>query len=338
MRTFRSRQAPNTNFAAGPSTPVARQAPPPWSMRPTTFRWLAILTTVFVYAQISLGAAVRVSGSGLGCGNDWPLCRGRILPPANTHAIVEYAHRTVGSITGALLIGAVLVGWLTFRHRQPLIVRLVASATGLIVLEGLLGALVVFKDLSGALVLAHLAVALALMGLLIGASILAVPGSGNPTSRTFRKLTLLAAALTYILLLTGAGVVATGADEVCKSWPFCNRGLGSNFDGVVLYATLHRLAAGLVGLFLVWTLCTAVYRWRSVPRLTSAAGATLILLVVQMAIGYPTAVSHNLSLIAGLHVAAATAVWCGVVATAVLSHNPSSIPLSREPSGPVPRV
>jgi heme a synthase len=324
MHAFRSRHRPPGPALAPPGAPIPLldQRSPGRALQPTTFRWLAVLATIFAYAQISLGAAVRVSGSGLGCGNDWPLCHGHIVPPLNTQAIVEYAHRTVGSLTGVLLIVTVAVGWLTFRRSRPFVIGLVTAAAGLIVLEGLLGALVVFKDLAGVLVLAHLAVALALIGLLIAAAILAVPGSGTSTDPPFRQLTLVAMALTYALLLTGAGVVATGADKVCTSWPLCGGGLRLDLGGIALYATLHRLVAGLVGLFLLYTLGTALFRWRSVRHLSAAASVTLVLLLIQIGIGYPTATGHNLSLVDGLHVAVATAVWCGVVAIAVFAHGP----------------
>ena len=71
------------------------------------FRRLAVLTAVFAYLQIALGGVVRVSGSGLGC-PDWPLCHGRPYPPADAHAIIEYSHRAVGSVTGVLIMTGVL--------------------------------------------------------------------------------------------------------------------------------------------------------------------------------------------------------------------------------------
>ncbi|HXL20001.1 MAG TPA: COX15/CtaA family protein, partial [Streptosporangiaceae bacterium] len=72
------------------------------------FRRLAVLTAVFAYLQIALGGLVRVSGSGLGC-PDWPLCHGRPYPPADPHAIIEYSHRAVGSVTGILIIATVVL-------------------------------------------------------------------------------------------------------------------------------------------------------------------------------------------------------------------------------------
>src|SRR5881409_2697301 len=85
-----------------------------------TFRGLAFLTASFAYLQIALGGVVRVTGSGLGC-PDWPLCHGRPYPPANLHAIIEYSHRTVGAITGVLIIATVVGAWLVFRSRRPIV-------------------------------------------------------------------------------------------------------------------------------------------------------------------------------------------------------------------------
>src|SRR5207248_2836122 len=45
------------------------------------FRALSVATALVTYALVVLGGVVRVSGSGLGC-PDWPLCHGRVLPPA----------------------------------------------------------------------------------------------------------------------------------------------------------------------------------------------------------------------------------------------------------------
>jgi len=40
------------------------------------------------------GAAVRLTGSGLGC-PDWPKCYGRAYPPLNTHALIEFSNRVI---------------------------------------------------------------------------------------------------------------------------------------------------------------------------------------------------------------------------------------------------
>src|SRR5258708_20998888 len=81
------------------------------------FRRLALVTAAFAYLQIALGGLVRVSGSGLGC-PDWPLCHGRPYPPADPHAIIEYSHRAVGTVTGLLIIATVVLAWVDFRPRR----------------------------------------------------------------------------------------------------------------------------------------------------------------------------------------------------------------------------
>src|SRR6266571_1509316 len=81
---------------------------------------LAVLSAVSTYLLIILGGITRVSGSGLGCKDDWPLCQGKPYPPLDTIAIVEYLNRTVAAYIGFLLIlsggatstsGAALACW-----------------------------------------------------------------------------------------------------------------------------------------------------------------------------------------------------------------------------------
>src|SRR5258708_24811787 len=68
------------------------------------FRVLAIVAAVAVYGQIVLGGVVRITGSGLGC-PDWPACQGKIVPDfANSHVVIEYAHRLVGTTAGLLVL------------------------------------------------------------------------------------------------------------------------------------------------------------------------------------------------------------------------------------------
>src|ERR1051326_3477168 len=59
-----------------------------------TLRLLAFTTAAFAYALIVLGAVVRITGSGLGCGDNWPLCNGQVIPSfADYHTAIEFAHR-----------------------------------------------------------------------------------------------------------------------------------------------------------------------------------------------------------------------------------------------------
>src|SRR2546430_717858 len=111
------------------------------------FRRVAFLTALFAYLQIALGGVVRVTGSGLGC-PDWPLCNGRPYPAADVHSIIEYSHRTVGAITGVLLITTVVLAWMGFRHQRPLAAWLATASLVAIAAEGALGGVVVVKELA----------------------------------------------------------------------------------------------------------------------------------------------------------------------------------------------
>jgi cytochrome c oxidase assembly protein subunit 15 len=74
-----------------------------------TYAALGALTLI-----VATGAAVRLTGSGLGCPT-WPKCYGNVYPPLNTHAIIEFSNRL---ITAPVSIAAGLA-WLAAVRRRP---------------------------------------------------------------------------------------------------------------------------------------------------------------------------------------------------------------------------
>ena len=108
------------------------QAFPPHIVRPmskrfVTFAWIAAGS---VYVLIVLGFVVRITGSGLGCGNHWPLCSGRLFPPlSDPGAVIEWSHRLVAGIVSILIIALAVLDW-----------RRSAALVGLLVLQVALGA------------------------------------------------------------------------------------------------------------------------------------------------------------------------------------------------------
>src|SRR5579859_6290050 len=277
------------------------------------FRRLALLTALFAYLQIALGGLVRVSGSGLGC-PDWPLCHGRPYPPANIHSIIEYSHRTVGSITGVLIIATVVLAWLTFRERRPAVAWIASASLVAVAAEGGLGALVVASELSPWLVVVHLGLAMIILGCLVATAVMALPTSVGARDPGFTRLTVQAAAATYVMLLTGSTVVASGADQRCNTWPLCGSGFTPSFAGVDAFTMLHRGVVLLVSILLVYVLVQAMRR----PGLSGVAVATLVVLAVQVAVGAGAALTDG-ALFNGLHVAIATLVWAGVLSVALLT-------------------
>ncbi|MDH3605932.1 MAG: COX15/CtaA family protein [Acidimicrobiia bacterium] len=110
----------------------------------TRTAWAAVGLTVFV---ILWGAVVRATGSGAGCGNDWPTCNGGALPlTGSSDTIIELVHRLTSAALGLVIVYLLILAVRSFpsRHR----VRLAAWATlGLVVVESLIGAgLVLFEQ------------------------------------------------------------------------------------------------------------------------------------------------------------------------------------------------
>lgn len=106
--------------------------------------WLTVAVTVFV---ILWGAVVRATGSGAGCGNNWPTCNGEVLPLSGTaETAIEFVHRLTSAALGLLIVVLVVMARRLFPpgHR----VRRAAVATlALVIVESLVGAgLVLFEQ------------------------------------------------------------------------------------------------------------------------------------------------------------------------------------------------
>jgi heme A synthase len=277
------------------------------------FRRLAFLTVAFAYLQIALGGVVRVTGSGLGC-PDWPLCNGRPYPAPDIHSVIEYSHRTVGTITGVLLIATVVAAWIVFRKTRPVVGWLATGSLVAIAAEGAVGGVVVINELAPWLVLVHLGLAMLILGFLIATAIMSLPASDGIADSRFRRLAVSGAIVTYLLLLTGSSVVASEADEACHAWPLCGGGFALDFAGANAYTMLHRGSVLVLGAFLVYFLVQAL-------RIAAARRVAIVTLVVfglQVAVGAGSALTDN-GFFNGLHVAIATIVWSGVLSIALLT-------------------
>jgi len=114
----------------------------------------ALGTTIAVYVQILLGAAMRHTGAGLAC-PDFPLCNGALLPHITSGRLaLHLAHRGGAVVVTILVLMLVERAW----ARHPEIAALRRPALAAIVLVGLqiiLGALSVLSRLAVPLTTAH---------------------------------------------------------------------------------------------------------------------------------------------------------------------------------------
>lgn len=102
--------------------------------------WLLFAYTLLV---ILWGAWVRISHSGDGCGDSWPLCQGQLIPDAETGKTwVEYSHRAMSGIYGLVVFW---LWWLFRKHPDHLVRRAAHFSFFFTITEALLGAkLVIF--------------------------------------------------------------------------------------------------------------------------------------------------------------------------------------------------
>lgn len=123
--------------------------------------------------------------------------------------------------------------------------------------------------------------------------------------RNLSKYLFFLVLLTYLLIVWGAVVRATGSGLGCPDWPLCHGQIIPPFRADVLIEYTHRLLAMLVGL---GTLAFAIFVW-SRKELRSVLGnwcATMMgLLVLQVALGGVTVRTELRSHIVATHLAVA---------------------------------
>ena len=264
------------------------------------------------------GGVVRVTGSGLGC-PDWPLCHGQFLPSLDTATRIEWTHRFLAIVSG--LAVAALVLWSLLRYRADRrVLALAIVAAVLYPLQAVLGAITVVLELPPEWVTLHLANAeLLLATLTILAVVVRWPELARSRAPGWTWLALAAAVGTFVLMLSGAYVRGAGATAVCVTWPLCQGPIELLYANAVTIHMAHRYVAGAVGT-LVFVACVEAWRHRrDTPGLGPLAIATAAIFSAQVAIGAANPLTGFSPWALGAHPAAASLLWCSVVALAAVS-------------------
>jgi heme A synthase len=286
-------------------------------------RWftpLAVATALLTIGLIVLGAVVRVTDSGMGCGDDWPLCNGSIFPPLNNiTAWIEWAHRLVAMLIGVLGIGMLVTGWSGYRKVNSRVLKITLVAAGLYAVVAGLGRFVVAHELNPNLVTLHLGVAFLLLACFITAVLFA---SYRPTvimkRDRFAALVYVTTALAYVIVLTGALVRGSGATLACTDYPLCNGQVLPFEQGQLqVIHMMHRLAVAGLGVALVLLVWSA-YKNRQGGSARRLAGGALLLYFVQAGIGAQFVASGAAPALGAAHVGFAAATWALLVALSVI--------------------
>jgi heme a synthase len=271
------------------------------------------------------GAAVRVTGSGLGC-PDWPNCyqNGRLVAELNSHAWIEFGNRLLSGFVAVAAIAAGLLALVRRPFRRDLAMLGVMLPLG-VVAQGLLGGLTVLYGLAPGFVMGHFGLS---MVILVAAGTLAWrarPSYGDEPPAA----DLTTARLAWALFALGAITIFVGTAATASGPHAGGSGTGDavhrlNFEGadtVTWIIDRHGVLAALLGVLAVVTWLLARVRGAS-RELRVRLTRVCLLIAVQGALGI---VQYQLGLpseLVWVHVCLATLVWVGIVLAAVQSGSP----------------
>jgi cytochrome c oxidase assembly protein subunit 15 len=283
------------------------------AVTPALYRRVAYLTLAALTLIVLTGAAVRLTGSGLGC-PDWPKCYGKALPPLSAHAVIEFGNRAVSGVVGLIAVIAAALAFVRKPFRRDLAVLACTLPLG-VAAQAVLGGFTVREHLAPGFVMAHFCLS---MLVLVAGVALAWRSTYEPGSRprTTDRLTVWSArALAPLGALTiFAGTAATAAGPHAGGSPG-QRIHRLHFEGEgTLKWVIHRHAtiAVLFGVTVVavWLLQR---RRGSSQRGLDPLTALGVLLAAQGLVG---SVQFELALpadIVWVHVTLATLTWLTVL-------------------------
>src|SRR5919108_2498126 len=301
-----------------------------FAIGPRTYFLISAVALGALTLIVFTGAAVRVTGSGLGCPS-WPNCydNGRLVAETNSHALIEFGNRTLTSFVGLAAGAAGLMAFFRRPFRRDLAILGVLLPLG-VMMQAVLGGLTVVYGLAPGWVMAHYGLS---MLILVAAGALAWrarPSFGTETERTADLTTTRAVWAMFVLgaLTIFVGTAATAAGPHAGgsgTGDIVNRLSFRGADTLSFIVDRHGWFASALGLLAVATWWLARRRGADVHlrlRLTRIC----LLMALQGVIGI---VQYRLKLpaeIVWVHVATATLVWVGIVLAAMQVGSPLRAP------------
>ena len=278
-----------------------------------TLKVLAGFLLLLIFIQISLGSAVRLTGSGLSC-PDWPLCYGLWFPDQDKlskitdvnyefyQIMLEWIHR----FNAAIFIAPVTLllffaGLKATKNRKIRII--LYSIMIVLAMQGLMGGFTVFDKNSPWSVAAHLGFALGLMFLVIKIFLISLRlKTIKPLPNKNKKIFILYITIIIVLatMLMGAIVSKSGSSLACDLWPQCS----SDGDSLLQYNKIihisHRFLAVISAIFIV----LVVYNYNQIIKykiISNIRNILILLTTLQILLG-ATVIFTELNLfIAMLH-------------------------------------
>ena len=269
------------------------------------------MALVAVTVIIVTGAAVRLTGSGLGCPN-WPTCdKGRVVAPVRYHAMVEFVNRTFTGLVSIAVIAAVLGARARIPRRRDLTWLSVGLVVGVLA-QIVLGGITVLLKLNPFIVMAHFLLSIALVWNAVVLHWRAGRPDDAPTPPR-SALTPWARALvagTAIVIL--AGTVVTGAGPHGG-----DQHVHRLRVAITTVARVHGISE-LVLLSLTVLVALLARRERAREDVLDAVSTLIMIEIGQAFVGYVQYVTGVPEFLVGLHVLGAVLVWIAVLRVALI--------------------
>lgn len=307
-----------------------------------SFRAAVRLLLGATIALVVIGVIVRATDSGMGC-PDWPLCYGQIIPPTTDSgdviaykAWLEWIHRAIAAVIGLIVLAVVALALRNLKDRRSLQGASIALL-GLVLFQAWLGRQTVLESNSGASVTAHLASAMAFVGLQVW--VLARSGYAETLGGIRRAsgsvvAPIVAAGAIYALLLFGSNVTGTDTGLLYPDWPLMG---GTLFPPITELSTpmiLHRYATAIVALILISALWIVRREKGSPARVRQLLTYAAAIFAVQCVIGAVQIFTKLAPWTQTLHVALATVIWILTVGAASIALLEGRVAGGSSPGGP----
>ncbi len=308
------------------------------------FQKLAVAALVSVLALMFVGPIVRVTGAGMGC-PDWPTCWGRLIPPTSVeqvdfeklpvekfqrkaermgrdpagitveslrmefnpqHVWTEFVNRLFSLPVGFFTVATFLAGFWQ-REKRPWVFWMAFASLVVVLVNAWMGARVVYSGLRPGVLTTHLALAMALLGMLAYCAWRGTDAPWRVKMADRPRKWLLWSVIVLLVVIVAEGIIGAQVreltDELAKQRKDAPREAWiGELEGSLPYL-IHRSFS-----WVVLVAAIAAY-WLTARHREGGAGpvekAVLGIVLAQMVLGIVMAQIHIYSWVQVLHVALA---------------------------------
>ena len=292
-------------------------------------RRFSYVALAVAFTHLVFGAIVRISGSGMGCGDHWPLCYGHLFPPTDRpDLVIEWTHRLLASILVITVVSFAVFAWRL--RREPGVggrggvLRATVWAVVAVFAAALLGAVTVKLGNTPYATAAHWVVAMTLFATLAAAAVRAGALGGlsaraeGVSGRVMRAANAAAVLAFLTVALGGLTAKLPDASIACRSFPLCGRDPQAAIQGVHVQST-HRVLAFLLLFHLIGVVAGLARRRTESRTVARAAYVALGLVLLQLTVAASMVLLRLPPVLRSLHEAVGVGIWLGTFTYAYLA-------------------